>query len=162
MPNAVTATRGGDGVAVVSNRAPERTICVLDGHSLTCEKLMELSKGNVELTLSPAAWDKVNRGRHVIDQILDKKEVAYGINTGFGMFSDVIVAPDQLSQLQVNLIRSHAAGVGPPLSRERTRMLLALRVNVIACGHSGARPETVEKMLAAFNEDCLSVVPCQG
>ncbi|KAF4721503.1 hypothetical protein FOZ62_012780, partial [Perkinsus olseni] len=147
MPNAVTATRGGDGVAVVSNRAPERTVCVLDGHSLTCEKLMELSKGSVELTLSPAAWDKVNRGRHVIDQILDKKEVAYGINTGFGMFSDVIVAPDQLSQLQVNLIRSHAAGVGPPLSRERTRMLLALRVNVIACGHSGARPETVEKML---------------
>ncbi|KAF4668283.1 hypothetical protein FOZ61_006685 [Perkinsus olseni] len=140
----------------------QEVICVLDGHSLTCEKLMELSKGNVELTLSPAAWDKVNRGRHVIDQILDKKEVAYGINTGFGMFSDVIVAPDQLSQLQVNLIRSHAAGVGPPLSRERTRMLLALRVNVIACGHSGARPETVEKMLAAFNEDCLSVVPCQG
>ncbi|KAF4679144.1 hypothetical protein FOZ60_015417 [Perkinsus olseni] len=171
--------RGGDGVAGVPNRAPERTspgyetavalssesdaqICVLDGHSLACEKLMELSKGIVELTLSPAAWDKVNRGRHVIDQILDKNEVAYGINTGFGMFSDVIVAPDQLSQLQVNLIRSHAAGVGPPLSRERARMLLALRVNVIACGHSGARPETVEKMLAAFNEDCLSVVPCQG
>ncbi|KAF4698546.1 hypothetical protein FOZ63_016809 [Perkinsus olseni] len=140
----------------------QEVVCVLDGHSLTCEKLIELSKGNVELTLSPAAWDKVNRGRHVIDQILDKKEVAYGINTGFGMFSDVIVAPDQLSQLQVNLIRSHAAGVGPPLSRARTRMLLALRVNVIACGHSGARPETVEKMLAAFNEDCLSVVPCQG
>ncbi|EER18889.1 Histidine ammonia-lyase, putative [Perkinsus marinus ATCC 50983] len=164
MPNTLPANRSvGTAAGILPSNPPtERTVCVLDGHSLTCEKLMELSTGNVELTLSAAAWDKVNRGRHVIDQILDKNEVAYGINTGFGMFSDVIVAPDQLSQLQVNLIRSHAAGVGPPLSRERTRMLLALRVNVIACGHSGARPETVEKMLAAFNKDCLSVVPCQG
>ena len=68
----------------------------------------------------------------------------------------------QMHFLQDNLIRSHSAGVGEPLSREQTRRLLALRINVLAKGYSGIRPETVSKMVAAFNADCLSVVPSQG
>lgn len=75
--------------------------------------------------------------------------------------SDMIIDHSQLSQLQTNLIRSHCAGVGEPLSREQTRRLLALRMNVLAKGHSGIRTDTLTKMVAAFNADCLSVVPSQ-
>jgi hypothetical protein len=79
----------------------------------------------------------------------------YGINTGFGLFSDVVIPPHQLKDLQVNLIRSHSAGVGPNLSRERTRMMLALRINVLSKGHSGISRPTLEKLLLAFNKVSL-------
>ena len=74
----------------------------------------------------------------------------------------MIIANEQLAKLQTNLIRSHSAGVGEPLSPAETRRLLALRINVLAKGYSGIRRDTVEKMVAAFNHDCLSVVPSQG
>ena len=86
----------------------------------------------------------------------------YGINTGFGLFSNVTIAGDQLERLQVNLIRSHAAGTGAPLSLQRTRLLLALRINVLAKGYSGISLKVVEQMVDAFNSGCLSVVPSKG
>ena len=81
---------------------------------------------------------------------------------GFGLFSNVNISGDKLVMLQENLIRSHAAGVGPPISASRTRMLLALRLNVLAKGHSGITRRTVEQAIAAFNAGCLSVVPAKG
>merc|ERR1719235_1586634 len=93
---------------------------------------------------------------------MESGQVAYGINTGFGVFANVTVSPEQLKELQENLIRSHSAGVGEPLTRERTRMLLALRINSIAKGHSGISVEVLEKMICAFNADCLPVVPSKG
>lgn len=98
----------------------------------------------------------------MVDRVLQRREVAYGINTGFGNFANVIIPEDDLTKLQVNLIRSHAAGVGEPLEPRQTRMLLALRINVFAKGHSGIRPETVKKLLAALNKNCLSKVPSKG
>lgn len=136
---------------------------VLDGVSLCVEDLVALSKGEVSICLSPQAWERVAQGRKVVDNILnDKTRVAYGINTGFGLFSNVIVSPEKLSELQENLIRSHASGTGNPLSPNQTRMLLALRINVLAKGHSGIRKETLQQLIDAFNADCLSIVPEKG
>lgn len=78
---------------------------------------------NVSVDLSESAWQAVREGRAVIDRIIARKEIAYGINTGFGNFANVIIPFDQLKELQENLIRSHAAGVGEGLTIERIRML---------------------------------------
>jgi histidine ammonia-lyase len=99
---------------------------------------------------------------HTVDKIVESGEIVYGINTGFGLFSNVTISADKIEELQENLIRSHSAGVGPPLSPERTRMLLALRINVLAKGHSGISVENVNKMVMAFNHDCLPYVPEKG
>jgi histidine ammonia-lyase len=136
---------------------------VLDGVSLCVEDLVALSKGTKTIALSPQAWERVAHGREVVDNILkDTSRVAYGINTGFGLFSNVIISPDKLTELQENLIRSHSSGTGEPLTPSQTRMLLALRINVLAKGHSGIRVETLQQLLDAFNADCLSIVPRKG
>eukprot|EP00744_Colponema_vietnamica_P002404 GILI01003777.1.p1 GENE.GILI01003777.1~~GILI01003777.1.p1 ORF type:complete len:549 (-),score=158.41 GILI01003777.1:229-1803(-) len=138
------------------------TTIFLDGESLTPEILWELGQGKLTLDLSEEAWTKVGSGRKVVDDILERGDVVYGINTGFGNFSNVVIPADKLGELQVNLIRSHAAGVGEPLSLPQTRMLMALRANVLAKGHSGIRPETLKHLLKAFNCSCLPFIPCQG
>jgi histidine ammonia-lyase len=89
-------------------------------------------------------------------------QVAYGINTGFGNFANVIIPNDELCKLQRNLIRSHAAGVGEPIKPNQTRMLMILRANVFAKGHSGIRPVTLRHLLAALNKNCLPLVPSKG
>ncbi|CAG2055541.1 unnamed protein product, partial [Timema podura] len=110
----------------------------------------------------------------LLADILDDNDfvtvVVYGITTGFGNFARTVIDSDKLEELQYNLIRSHAAGVGTPLSPEKTRMLLALRINVLAKGHSGISLNTLNTLIAAFNghvevnipASCLSMVPEQG
>eukprot|EP00038_Savillea_parva_P030821 m.80529 g.80529 ORF g.80529 m.80529 type:complete len:553 (+) comp9359_c1_seq2:365-2023(+) len=124
--------------------------------------LRQCALGGVKISLSKEAVTNVEHARQVVDNIVRKGDVAYGINTGFGLFANVVVPPTQLAELQTNLIRSHAAGVGKPLSIEHTRMLLVLRINTLARGHSGIRLETLQKMIDAFNADAISVVPSQG
>ncbi|OWY98550.1 Histidine ammonia-lyase [Phytophthora megakarya] len=147
----------------IANQTPKKSELVLDGESLCAEDLVQLSKGATNISLSEEAWKRVACGREVVDNILkDKTRVAYGINTGFGLFSNVIIGPEKLTELQENLIRSHSSGTGEPLTPAQTRMLLALRINVLAKGHSGIRVHTLEQLVAAFNADCLSVVPARG
>ena len=134
----------------------------VDGQSLSLEDLVRFSTGQYNLDLTPEAWKGVAASRQIVQNILDSGEVAYGINTGFGLFSKVVIDDDKLEILQDNLIRSHSAGVGPPLTRERTRMLLALRINVLSKGHSGISTESLQRVVNAFNNDCISVVPSQG
>ncbi len=134
----------------------------LDGNTLDVDSLVLLSSGKYNINLTNESWEKVKAGRQVVDNIVDSGEVAYGINTGFGLFSKVVVSKEQLHDLQVNLILSHSSGVGEPLSRPRTRMLLALRTNVLAKGHSGISVQSLKQVIAAFNKDCLSVVPSKG
>lgn len=138
-------------------------VIVLDGISLCAEDLVVLSRGGTKIALSDDAWERVAHGREVVDNILkDSTRVAYGINTGFGLFSNVVIGADKLTELQENLIRSHSSGTGEPLTPSQTRMLLALRINVLSKGHSGIRVETLQQLVAAFNNDCLSVVPAKG
>ena len=100
--------------------------------------------------------------RAVIEKIVKDNRVVYGITTGFGKFARTVIEKEKLKELQVNLIRSHAAGVGRALTPERTRMLLALRINVLAKGFSGISFKTLNQLIDAFNASCLSWVPEQG
>ncbi|XP_027035772.1 histidine ammonia-lyase-like [Pocillopora damicornis] len=107
----------------------------LDGCSLSTETLVALGNGEFKIKLSKEAENAVNKSRKLLDGIVRENKVAYGVTTGFGMFARVVVPTEKLEELQENLIRSHAAGVGRPLSTKHTRMLFALRINVLAKGH---------------------------
>ncbi|XP_077980951.1 histidine ammonia-lyase-like [Glandiceps talaboti] len=134
----------------------------LDGYSLSTDDLVQLGKGNYKIKLSEEAWERVSKARGLLDEIINENKVAYGVNTGFGKFARVLVPPHKIRELQQNLIRSHAAGVGEPLNPQQTRMLMALRVNVLAKGHSGITTETLQQYIDAFNVSCLSYVPEKG
>ncbi|XP_072233109.1 histidine ammonia-lyase-like [Leuresthes tenuis] len=134
----------------------------LDGSNLTTADLVSLGQGLFKIKLTHEAEEKVAKGREVIDAIIRENKVVYGVNTGFGKFAHTLIPKEQLVQLQENVIRSHCAGVGAPLSVTRTRMLLALRINVLAKGYSGISMETLHTMIKAFNASCLSWVPEKG
>jgi len=134
----------------------------LDGNSLSTDDLLQLGKGRYKIKLTKDAEEKVKASRAVIDKIVKDNRVVYGITTGFGKFARTIIEKEKLHELQNNLIRSHAAGVGRALSPEKTRMLLALRINVLAKGFSGISIGVLKQLLDAFNASCLSWVPEQG
>lgn len=134
----------------------------LDGNSLTSTDLVNLGRGLYKIKLTPEAERKVVQSRELLDTIVKENKVVYGITTGFGKFARTVIPVSKLKELQENLVRSHSAGVGNPLSPERTRMLLALRINVLAKGHSGVSLETLHAMIQAFNASCLSFVPEKG
>ncbi|KAF6339446.1 histidine ammonia-lyase [Rhinolophus ferrumequinum] len=151
-----------EGVYLYSKyREPEKYID-LDGDSLTTEDLVNLGKGYYKIKLTPVAEKKVQKSREVIDRIIKEKTVVYGITTGFGKFARTVIPINKLEELQVNLVRSHSSGVGKPLIPERCRMLLALRINVLAKGYSGISLETLKQVIEAFNASCLSYVPEKG
>uniref|UniRef100_A0A8C2XH44 Histidine ammonia-lyase n=1 Tax=Cyclopterus lumpus TaxID=8103 RepID=A0A8C2XH44_CYCLU len=134
----------------------------LDGNSLTSTDLVNLGRGLYKIKVTPEADRKVVKSRELLDRIVKENKVVYGITTGFGKFARTVIPVSKLKELQENLVRSHSAGVGNPLSPERTRMLLALRINVLAKGYSGISPETLHAMIQAFNASCLSFVPEKG
>ncbi|KAL0486742.1 histidine ammonia-lyase [Acrasis kona] len=136
----------------------------LDGDSLCCQDLYDIGYkfGDINVTVSQEAKNRIIQSRNVVQDILDKNQVKYGINTGFGNFATVVIPNDELSALQRNLIRSHCAGVGKPLPIERARMLLALRINVLAKGFSGISLGIVESLVAALNKNCISYIPEKG
>src|SRR5262252_5402410 len=117
---------------------------LLDGQSLTLAALEDLARGAGSVALSPAAREAVARSRRVVDDAVARGSVVYGVNTGFGNFADVVIPREKLAELQLNLVRSHAAGVGDPLGEAETRALMVLRANTLAKGFSGVRPETLE------------------
>ncbi|KAF0980036.1 hypothetical protein FDP41_001189 [Naegleria fowleri] len=135
----------------------------LDGESLTCEDLYRIGyEPHLKIALTQQAKDRIIEARKIVDNIIHTNQVKYGINTGFGHFATTVIAKEDIEDLQKNLIRSHAAGVGEYLPLERAKMLLALRINVLAKGFSGIRLETVERLVKAFNAGCISAVPCKG
>ncbi|XP_061578458.1 histidine ammonia-lyase [Cololabis saira] len=142
-------------------KEPEQFIS-LDGNSLSSTDLVNLGRGLYKIKMTAEAEKKVVQARVLLDTIVKENKVVYGITTGFGKFARTVIPVSKLKELQENLVRSHSAGVGNPLSPERTRMLLALRINVLAKGHSGISLETLHAMIQAFNASCLSFVPEKG
>ncbi|XP_072291361.1 histidine ammonia-lyase [Eucyclogobius newberryi] len=142
-------------------REPDEFI-LLDGNSLSSTDLVNLGRGFYKIKLTSAAEHNVVQSRELLDTIVKENKVVYGITTGFGKFARTVIPVSKLKELQENLVRSHSAGVGNPLSPERTRMLLALRINVLAKGYSGISLETLHAMIQAFNASCLSFVPEKG
>src|SRR5881296_3411943 len=138
------------------------TMIELDGASLTIEQLLEIADRGEHVALSPAARDRVRAARAVVERRARGDEPAYGINTGFGSFAEVKIAPDALETLQLNLLRSHAAGLGDPLPVRAVRATMALRANVLAKGFSGISLETLEALLALLNHGVHPSVPSRG
>jgi histidine ammonia-lyase len=133
----------------------------LSGTGLGARALARIAAGE-SVTLEPAALARVAENRQVIQRILDEGRTVYGINTGFGQFATVVIPPSQLAQLQLNLIRSHAAGVGEPLPQDQTRALMAARINCLLKAHSGIRPAAIQLLADCLNRGVLPVIPSQG
>jgi histidine ammonia-lyase len=134
----------------------------LDGQPLSLDQIANVAYRNEQLILSNKAAERVNASRRVIDKILETETIVYGVNTGFGKLSDVHIPHDQLQKLQLNLVRSHSAGVGKPLSITETRAMMLLRANVLSLGYSGCRVEVIELLLAMLNKSITPIVPEQG
>ena len=139
-----------------------RPTVALDGASLTRGALGAIAGGAVSVALTDQARAQVAASRAVVDRVASGDLAVYGINTGFGSFADVRIEPGALETLQVNLLRSHAAGVGAPLPVPVVRAMMALRANVLARGHSGIRLETLDLLVAMINGGVHPVVPCRG
>jgi histidine ammonia-lyase len=134
----------------------------LDGNSLTLDALCAIAFDRSPVSLTGDARDRVTAARAVVDAFVHGDQAFYGINTGFGNFANVRVPVESLAELQVNLLRSHAAGVGEPLSIPVVRATMALRVNVLAKGFSGIRLETLERLIDLLNRGVHPVVPSRG
>ena len=139
-----------------------RALINLDGRSLSLEDLEQIANGEADVALADAARTQVRLARAVVDDVADRDEPAYGINTGFGNFAEVRIPHESLAELQINLLRSHAAGVGAPLPVPVVRAMLALRANVLAKGYSGIRLETLDLLIAMVNLGVHPVVPSRG
>jgi histidine ammonia-lyase len=135
---------------------------LLDGNSLTLDHLVAIAYDSAEVGLAPSAEARVHDARTVVDRVAQGDAAAYGINTGFGSFAEVKIPAQSLEQLQLNLLRSHAAGVGEPLSVPIVRAMMALRANVLAKGYSGIRVETLRRLIDLLNRRVHPVVPARG
>jgi histidine ammonia-lyase len=137
--------------------------CVLDGRSLTIADVVRVARDpRVRVTVAPAARERLLVSRRAVEAAIASGQTIYGINTGFGKLANVRVRADQLDQLQANLIRSHAAGVGDPLPADVVRAVMLLRANVLLRPTSGVRPELVDALLALLNAGLVPRVPEQG
>ncbi len=136
----------------------------INGNDLTLEEVREVAslEARRAVLLAPDARETVDRARAVVDDIVASNKVAYAITTGVGKLSDVRIAGDQILELQVNLVRSHAVGVGEPLGSAETRAMMLLRANSLAKGHSGVRATVIDTLCEMLNRGVTPVVPSQG
>jgi len=134
----------------------------LNGNDLTFSQLYAVALDGEQVQLAASAIERMNASRAVVDKLVASGATAYGINTGFGKLASVRISPEQVRQLQVNLVRSHASGVGAPLSEAETRALMLLRANALAKGLSGVRPLVVETLCKMLNAKVHPVIPAQG
>ncbi len=139
-----------------------QTAVTLDGNSLTLDDVIAVAVDYAPVELGQAARLRMMRAHAVVTKLVAGNAVAYGVTTGFGKLSDVAIPRDRLDELQVNLVRSHAAGVGPMLSERETRAMMLLRANVIAKGYSGARPVLVDTLASMLNAGLYPPIPEQG
>ncbi len=135
---------------------------VVDGRSLTLADVEAVAVRGAEVALAPEARERITASRRVVEHILESGQVVYGVNTGFGKLAEVRISPEEVGHLQLNLLRSHACGVGEPFPEDVVRAMLLLRANVLASGYSGCRPEIVEAVLGLLNARVHPVVPSQG
>ena len=135
---------------------------LLSGNPLSLEDITTVAQYGTPVSLDSTARKRMEASRSIVESVLADDTPAYGINTGFGKLSDIRIAPDQLATLQTNLVRSHCAGVGEPLSEAETRAMLLLRANVLAKGHSGVRPLLVETIAHFLNRGIHPVIPARG
>ena len=144
------------------NSVPPAAALILNGRPLTLSEIESVASGFRLVTIAPEAIARVAQSRQVIESILETGQTVYGVNTGFGKLADVRIPAGSLTQLQTNLVRSHACGLGEPLSEAESRAMLLLRANVLAKGLSGIRTELLHLLVAMLNSGVHPVIPAKG
>ena len=134
----------------------------IDGKHLTLESIEAVAVGGAPISITPEARARVGAARAVVEEAVAQGALVYGVTTGFGRLANVRVDPADAVQLQRNLVRSHAAGTGPPLREELVRAAGVLRLSSLAAGHSGIRTKTLDLLAALLNHGITPVVPAQG
>jgi len=134
----------------------------LDGQRLSLAQVDAVARGAEHVTLSAAARARADRSRRVVEKIIAEGRTVYGVNTGFGRLSDVHIPAADLRELQLNLVRSTACGLGPPLSETEARAMVLLRANVLARGLSGARPVVIDLLIAMLERGVVPLIPEKG
>src|SRR6266705_3553559 len=134
----------------------------VNGQRLTLSEIARVALENAPVETSPSAHPRVVASRKVIEQIVARDVVVYGVSTGFGKLSDVRIPQNDLAELQLNLVRSHACGIGNPLSEPEARAMMLLRANVLALGFIGIRLEIIEMLCEMLNRRVCPLVPEKG
>jgi histidine ammonia-lyase len=143
----------------VTTAAPQ--LVEIDGHHLTLEAIEAVASCS-SLRIALAARERVARARTFVEREFASGKAIYGVTTGFGRLANIVVAPQDAVKLQLNLVRSHAAGTGEPLAIPLVRAAGVLRANSLSAGHSGVKPETLDLIVAMLDRGVTPVVPCQG
>jgi histidine ammonia-lyase len=134
----------------------------LHGQKLTLAEIATVALGDAPVKVSSSARPGVIASRRVVEDIVARDDIVYGVSTGFGKLSDVRIPHDALAELQLNLVRSHACGIGNPLSETEARAMMLLRANVLALGFSGIRLEIIEMLCELLNHHVCPVIPEKG
>lgn len=132
------------------------------GNTLTIEEVVKVARYHRNVELSEESCRKVKQTRDYVEKLLAERKVVYGLTTGFGKFSDTYISPEDTKQLQLNLIRSHACGIGTPFPEEVVRAILLLRINALSLGYSGIRLEVIRLMAEMLNRNVVPVIPEKG
>lgn len=135
---------------------------IIDGSSLSLEMVQQVACQNVKIRIADSAKEKVAKCRAYVDKVIANGDAVYGLTTGFGKFSTISIPREHIEELQENLIRSHAVSLGEPYTEEQTRAIMLLRIAVLAKGHSGIRPATLETLVEMLNNGIHPVIPMRG
>jgi histidine ammonia-lyase len=141
---------------------PFRRVVELDGSSLALEDVRAVARREATVDVAPGVRERLDVARASVERLLAEDSVVYGVTTGFGKFADVRIGTAEVLELQRNLVRSHASGVGEPLGLEQTRAMMLLRANVLAKGYSGARPLLLDTLVAMIDRGVHPVIPAKG
>ncbi len=133
----------------------------ISGNELEIDGVVDVARGRA-VTLDPAAVAGIERSQAAVERLVAQGEIAYGITTGFGRFKDKLISADQAKQLQLNLVRSHAVGVGPLLSEQVVRAMMLVRANTLAKGYSGVHPQVIQLLIDMLNKGVHPRIPAQG
>ncbi len=135
---------------------------LLDGHSLSLDAIRSVAYKKEKVGIHPDAIPRLQESRDYVSRILENEQVVYGINTGFGKLSSTTINESQATHLQVNLLRSHAVGVGKPLPEEVVRATILIRVNSLLVGCSGVRKEVIDALIDLLNHEIVPFIPAKG
>ncbi|MEH7110479.1 MULTISPECIES: histidine ammonia-lyase [Bacillaceae] len=134
----------------------------LTGNDLTLKQMKEVLYRKQKVTAAEKSMQAAQKSREAVERIVSEKRVVYGINTGFGKFSDVLIEKENVQDLQLNLIRSHACGVGEPFPEIVAKAMVLLRANALLKGYSGIRPIVIDRLIELVNKEIIPVIPQQG
>jgi histidine ammonia-lyase len=134
----------------------------LGAQPLTLSQLRSIAREGVPVELDPSALPRIKASLSAVERIVSSGKPAYGINTGFGRLSQTRIPAEELAQLQLNIVLSHAAGTGPLLDDATVRLVIALKIQSLAAGHSGVRPELIDLLLALYNRGIHPCIPSKG